>query len=68
MKVDVLVEIYQGVLEGVRVLSSEKAKEAWEKWGKKHGYENYEAFLKDLEEGCPDHELRWFTDIKVEGA
>lgn len=64
MKVDVLVEICQGVLEGVRVLSHEEAEWVWRQWADKHGYKDYEEFLKAVEEGLPDEELRWFEDIE----
>jgi len=63
MKVDVLVEIYQGVLEGVSVLSHEEAKVVWQQWADKHGYKDYEEFLEAVEIGC-EHELRWFEDIE----
>lgn len=49
MKVDVLVEIHQGVLEGVRVLSHEEAEVVWRQWADKHGYKSYEEFLEAVE-------------------
>lgn len=64
MKVDVLVEIYQGVLNSVRILSHEEATKIWQKWADKLGYENYGVFLKALNERIPDTELRWFEDVE----
>jgi len=64
MKIDVLVEIYQGVLNSVRVLSHEEATKIWQEWADKHGYKNYGVFLKALNEGMPDAELRWFEDVE----
>lgn len=66
-KADVLVEIYQGVINDVSVLSHEKAAKAWQKWAEKQGYEDYDAFLKALQEGV-DEELRWYPDLKLEMA
>ena len=63
MKVDVLVEIYQSVLEGVRVLSHEQAKVVWRQWADKHGYRDYEEFLEAVE-GCLDEELSCFEEIE----
>lgn len=65
MKVDVLVHNFQGVLEGVRVLSHKKATELWQEWAKRHGYKNYKEFMKAVGNGCRE-ELRWFEDIEIE--
>lgn len=64
-KYDVLIEIYQGVIQGVEILSHEAAAAKWAKWGKKHHYADYEDFLKALNEGMPDEELRWYPEIAV---
>lgn len=63
---DVLVEIYQGVLQGVRILSHEKAIQVWHEWCKKEGYKDYDDFLRHLRDSEVDEELRWFVDISLE--
>lgn len=66
VKVDVLVELFQGVLEETRLMSHEKAEKVVQTWCDNHGYTNFEDFQKAIEEGMPDNELRWFTGIEVE--
>jgi len=66
MKVDVLIELYDGVLEDVRILSHKKAEIEWNKWAKEEGYENYDQFIQTIDEGRADSELRWFEDVEVD--
>lgn len=67
--VDVLVELYQGVLQDVKVCSIKKAQELWHEWAKQQDppYKNYHEFLKAVANDEPDSELHWFCDVKVEG-
>jgi hypothetical protein len=65
-KVDVLISIWNGIIEDVAVLPQKEAKEAWTKWGKNHGYSNYQEFLDELNSGDLVEELRWFTDFDIE--
>lgn len=64
-EVDVLVEVFQGVISNVRVLSHALAVKEWRKWAEKHGYTDYEHFVKTLREQSLDHELRWYR-VKLE--
>ena len=65
-KVDVLIEISSGILEDVAVLSKEKARKVWTRWGKEHGYSNYPEFLRAIQEGRAEEELRWFSDFDID--
>lgn len=65
-KVDVLIEINNGVIEDVAVLSKDEAKQAWMGWGKIHGYSNYQEFLKAVQEGEVEEQLRWFGDFDID--
>lgn len=67
IKVDVLVEIFQGVINGVRVLPHDKAERVWQAWAEEQGYKDYDEFMEALE-GCPDEEFRWYPEVKVEDA
>jgi len=65
-KYDVLIEVTQGAIGDIRLLSPKKAEREWHKWGKKHGYNDYQDFLNDVQGGGVDKELRWFLDVPSE--
>lgn len=65
-KVDVLIEINDGIIEDVAVLPRKEANEVWTKWGHEHGYSNYQEFLDDVREGQTREELRWFGDFDID--
>lgn len=62
---DVLVEVFDGVVGTVEILSHTAATEKWTKWAKEHGYSSYEEFLKALEQGVKE-ELRWFEGVELQ--
>ncbi len=66
MKVDVLVELFQGVLEETRLMSPEKAAKVVQTWCENHGYTDYEDYKKAVDEGMPDNELLWHTGVELE--
>ncbi|GAG69279.1 unnamed protein product [marine sediment metagenome] len=63
---DLLVELFQGVIEESRLMSPEKAKKVVQTWCDNHGYVDFDGLQKAIEEGMPDNELRWFTGIIAE--
>ena len=65
-KVDVLIEITDGIIQDVAVLPRKEANEVWTKWGHEHGYSNYQEFLDDVNEGQVKEELRWFGDFDID--
>jgi hypothetical protein len=65
-KVDVLIEITNGIIEDVAVLPRKEANEVWKEWGKEHGYDNYHEFLDAVRDGQIKEELRWFGDIDID--
>lgn len=65
-KVDVLVEITNGIIEDVAVLPRKEANEVWTTWGHEHGYSNYREFLDAVRDGEVKEELRWFGDIDID--
>ena len=66
VKVDVLVELFQGVVEETRLMSPEKAVKVVQTWCELHGYSDYEDYKKAVDEGMPDNELLWYTGIELE--
>jgi hypothetical protein len=60
-KIDVLIEITDGIIVEVAVLPKDKAKEVWEAWGKEHGYATYQDFIIAVQNGDTNTELRWFN-------
>jgi len=64
--VDVLVFIFQGVIDEVRVLSHSKAEIAVIEWCKKHSYVSYQHFVVEQGLRILKDELKWFTDVTVE--
>ena len=63
---DLLVQLFQGVIEETRLMSPMKAEKVVQTWCENHGYRDFEDFQKAVDEGMPDNELRWFTGIEVE--
>ena len=66
MKVDVIVELFQGVVEETRLMSPEKAVKVVQTWCDNHGYTDYEDYKKAVDEGMPDNELMHYIGIEVE--
>jgi hypothetical protein len=65
-KIDVLIEITDGIIVEVAVLPKDKAKEVWEAWGKEHGYATYQDFIIAVQTGEANTELRWFNDFDID--
>jgi hypothetical protein len=65
-KVDVLIEITNGIIEDVAVLPRKEANEVWRIWGHEHGYSNYHEFIDAVRAGQVVEELRWFGDIDID--
>ena len=63
---DLLVELFQGVLEETRLMSPEKAVKVVQTWCNNHGYRDYEDYKKAVDEGMPDNELLWYTGVELE--
>ena len=66
MKVNVLVELFQGVVEETRIMSPEKAVKVIQTWCNQHCYKDYNDYKKAVDEGMPDNELIWHTGVEVE--
>lgn len=65
-KVDVLIEINNGIIEDVAVLPRKEANEVWTEWGHEHGYTNYQEFLDAVRNGEAKEELRWFENFDID--
>lgn len=66
MKVDVIVSLYQGVLDGVQVYSDfKKADAVTNKWLEEHGYKTYEEYLDALANTEHNHEIHHYQDVEV---
>jgi hypothetical protein len=67
MRCDVLVKVFSGAIDDIRVLPHDKAEEEWDKWAKEKGYKDYESFIAVVNEGEVKEELRWYERIEIEG-
>jgi len=65
-KVDVLIEMTNGIIVEVAVLPKAEAKEVWEAWGKEHGYATYQDLIIAIQKGEAKTELRWFDDFDID--
>lgn len=65
--VDVLVYIFQGAVDKVRVLSHVLAEEAVREWCKEQKYVSYQHFIVDRQtRAILKEELNWYRDVPVE--
>jgi len=65
-KFAVFVELFQGVINDVKIVKTEDASKIWFKWAKEHGYKNYQEFINARRDGDVDEELNWYPDLEVE--
>ena len=63
---DLLVELFQGVIEETRLMTPMKAEKVVQTWCENHGYRDYEDYKKAVDEGMPDNELLWYSGIELE--
>lgn len=66
MKVDVLVFMYQGVIDDIKVLEKARAEQVAQRWLQGQGYKSYEDLKKARDRGQPDYDMYWHTDVEVE--